>query len=492
MKNLLRYGICLFAIALISCESWLDVKPIDRISGRELFTTREGFVKALNGVYTELNNRNIYGREMTAGVLDIMAQYYTGNSNFYDQVKKYNYADVNYGFGKIFEELWAKSYFLIANLNIIIEECGEGNDALNDRWFGIIKGEALAMRAFLHLDLLRIFGPSHSTDTKGLYLPYAKNTDQTVSPLLSSAQIRTLLIDDLTTAVSLLKSNDPIIEGGVMMSDAADGDNTLRYRQFRMNYFAAKALLARAYLWFGDKSEAYSTATELIGEMVDTFPFINTATALTNRVFSTEVMFAAFDVDRQEKIFDHYFSPTESYTGNFGQDYINMAYIGNEKMSGRISQLFITENDIRYKAWFGSAKNSSNDDIYYINKYEGAYNGNYKYTAMIPLIRIAEVYLIAAETATDIDEGRVYLNTLRTARFAYDLDTSDREKLLNAIQWEYRREFVGEGQMFFFYKRNAQSVIPAGEYASETETLTMTASQYVVPMPENEANLRLE
>ena len=90
MKKFIIYSICLFTLTFVSCESWFDVKPADRISGRALFETREGFVKALNGIYTGLNNRSIYGREMTAGVLDIMAQYYSSNSNFHNALIQYN------------------------------------------------------------------------------------------------------------------------------------------------------------------------------------------------------------------------------------------------------------------------------------------------------------------------------------------------------------------------------------------------------------------
>ena len=496
MKNILKYGICLLILTLASCESWLDIKPADRISGRALFETRDGFVKALNGVYTDLNTRTIYGREMTAGMLDIMAQYYKGNSNFFDAMLQYNYANTSNNIKGNFDSMWTTIYNLIVNLNIIIEECGDDHPALNGVWHGLIKGEALAMRAFLHLDILRIFGPTHSREPNGLYMPYVTNSDQSVSPLLSSTQIRERLLEDLTEAIALLKENDPIIENGRMFSDAGDGDNSLRYRQFRMNYYAARALLARTYLWFDDKPNAYTTATNLLADIGETvFPFVSTnaATQGTNpdRVFSSEVMFATYDNNRSSGIYEHYFSPLTAFSGSFGQNYIGMAYVGTIKWSGRIEQLFISENDLRYRAWFGSYTPLGGTEMHYLTKYEGNASNRPTYMYMIPLIRITEIYLIAAECTTNLEEAKGYLSKIRVARAVFDLQSNNADELMSNIEWEFRREFVGEGQMFYFYKRRAQPTIPAGEYSSPTEMLQIGTAQYVVPIPDSEINERL-
>lgn len=498
MKKFIVYSICLFTLTFVSCESWFDVKPADRISGRALFETREGFVKALNGIYTGLNNRSIYGREMTAGVLDIMAQYYSSNSNFHNALIQYNYEyDGSPSVKTTFDNIWSTNYNLIVNLNIIIEKCDENKSVLNGIWYDLIKGEALAMRAFLHLDLLRIYGPTYSIDPDGLYIPYVTQSDQSVSPLFSSKDIKEFLLADLTNAIALLKESDPIIDSGVMASDGGDEDNSLRYRQFRMNYYAARALLARTYLWFDDKVNAYTTAKELLNEIGETvFPFvsIDAATQSTNpdRVFSSEVMFATYDNNRSSSVFDYYFSPTASYSGSFGENYLPMSYIGNVKWSGRISQLFVTESDIRYKAWFESyTPPNNNTELHYFTKYQGSSSNQPLSMYMIPLIRISEVYLIVAECATNLEESQSYFNRIRTARFAFDLEATNQDELMSNIEWEYRREFLGEGQMFYFYKRRGQQAIPAGDYPQITEVLQMSKAQYVVPMPDSEANERV-
>lgn len=496
MKSILNYLVFIFVLLFISCESWLDVRPADRTSGRELFETRQGFLKALNGVYVELTSRDIYGREMTAGMMDILGQYYRieGTNNYFDCVSRYDHENEAYNVKRRYDNMWSKTYNQIVNLNIILEACGERNDLLPGIWFGLIKGEALALRAFLHLDMLRIFGPVHSDDPTGLSIPYVTNSDQAVLPLQSSAEIKELLLRDLTEAVELLKESDPIIENGVMSSDAADGDNSLRYRQFRLNYYAARALLARAYLWFGDKANAYTTAKNLLTDVgTAVFPFVSesrvTQAENPDRVFSSEIMFSLYDNNRTSLLYDVYFSPTLDL-----QNMYRLAYSGGTVWSGRISQLFVTPNDLRYKAWISSYNPTSGGTVHYISKYAGQTSGSYSnplHLYMIPLIRITEVYLIAAECSTQLEEAKGYLSQVRTARSAYDLESVDQETLMENIEWEFRREFLGEGQMFYFYKRLMKSAIPNGSNINETETRAMSVTQYVVPLPDSETDERI-
>ena len=77
LNFIIKYGLALLLLSFYSCESWLNVTPSDRLSEEMLFNDREGFVKALNGVYIELNTNELYGRNLTAGALDVMGQYYS-------------------------------------------------------------------------------------------------------------------------------------------------------------------------------------------------------------------------------------------------------------------------------------------------------------------------------------------------------------------------------------------------------------------------------
>ena len=73
--------------------------------------------------------------------------------------------------------------------------------------------------------------------------------DRSVQPLLPADSVMYYVIKDLEMASSLLSTVDPVITEGARNYDSKQGANDLYYRQYRMNYFAVNALMARAYLW---------------------------------------------------------------------------------------------------------------------------------------------------------------------------------------------------------------------------------------------------
>ena len=152
LNFIIKCGLALLLLSFYSCESWLNVTPSDRLSEEMLFNDREGFVKALNGVYIELNTNELYGRNLTAGALDVMGQYYSVASSSH---AFYNYGGLVYTGNDekaLFDNMWQKCYAVIACCNTIIEKCDERQDVLPGVYYGLYKGEALALRAMLHLD----------------------------------------------------------------------------------------------------------------------------------------------------------------------------------------------------------------------------------------------------------------------------------------------------------------------------------------------------
>ena len=100
---------------------------------------------------------------------------------------------------------------------------------------------------------------------------------------------------------------------------------------------------------------------------------------------------------------------------------------------------------------------------------------------MQPLLRISEMYYIAAETEMDPNLALGYLNTVRFNRGLADLQpgTDINAELLK----EYQKEFFGEGQLFFYYKRTNTQVIADGSGQDDYTNDFMSDSYYVVPHP---------
>lgn len=489
----LSIAYCLLLIVLLGgCKKWIDVKPSDRLTEDQLFSTTQGYLNALNGIYIGMTDAALYGDSMTVSALDVMGQYYLMNSTTY---RFYPYATFAYTEDSVritFDNMWKKTYELIVNCNVIIERCGEdGNGVLTNPYFGIVKGEALALRAMLHLDMLRLFGPIYTqADKDKPCIPYNTASRPQSSALLSSAAVMQNIINDLTAAATLLKDADPIITNGVQHSAGPGGTNDLYYRQYRLNYYAVKALLARAYLWMQDKPNALQQAQQLLTETMSPAKPIftmgptkptDTAKATSadfDHMFRSEVLFSLYMLNRQ-KIYNAYFSPEIQQASRLSfNDY-------NENRD-RLNALYDDGNDYRQKAWI-NLSNPNGTYLTHVKFSVAPYNVS---PNMMPLIRLSEVILIAAECSNTLSEGKAYLNLLRTGRFCVDLNPTTSDQLKDHITKEFRKEMIGEGQMFFYYKRNAMTAIPNHVWVNATPTKTMPLASYVVPLPVSEVSVR--
>jgi hypothetical protein len=125
--------------------------------------------------------------------------------------------------------------------------------------------------------------------------------------------------------------------------------------------------------------------------------------------------------------------------------------------------------------------------ITYSLKYEQVTTDSY-FKSMIPLMRISEMYLIVAECTDDLQEAQDALHAIRWNR---NLTTDEEVTADNKDQLitdEFAREVIGEGQLFFYYKRHAMEEFASGTDA--TSTYKMLLSNYVVPLPKSETDNR--
>lgn len=476
--------ICL--LGFNSCTKWIDVKPTDRLAEGVLFTNSAGYIKALNGVYSEMAHNNLYGRFLTSSTIDAMAQYYfiTSSTNVYYNYAMFDYAQANTKFG--FDNAWKKAYELIVNLNVIIEQSGNApSTKLPEPYYGVVKGEALALRAMLHLDLLRLFGPIWSETNKSVAcIPYTTSTKNEVTPLLSSEEIMQHIEEDLKVSIELLRTSDPILTAGVRNNANPAGPNDFYYRQYRLNYFAVKALLARANLWKGDKVNALKNAQEIIEgakiEGKEIFPFVTSGAAISadkpDRMFSTEVLFSLYTIHRED-MYNYIFAANQ-------EAFLRLSFNGGDNNMSRVDNLYDDKNDYRYRIW--ENVNVTGKLVLTNQKFKNHVEASGRF--MMPLIRLSELYLIAAECTSNLEEAKVYLNKIRTNRNVFSLAPQDPIQLKNFITSEFRKEVLGEGQMFFYYKRHAATSIP--NHAALVGEKGMQLAKYQVPLPESEISMR--
>lgn len=483
MKKILYTMILACCTLLTSCGDWLEVKPYDKISEGELLKSEEGYQKMLNGIYIDLNSEALYGKTLTVEMIEVMGGAYTiGTDNSvwgnYKDLSSYKYA-TEYWRGRL-DQTWNKAYALILNCNKILETIDENQHLFTGGSYYVVKGEALALRAMLHFDMLRLFGPVYSKDSDKKAIPYYTKQTNTPEPILTAEEVAGQVAADLEDARTLL-ANDPVKTEGTLMSGAQDGtSNFMRYRALRLNYYAVEALLARVCLYMGDKKDAFKYASDVI-KTADNgiFPFVDKSLvtgspADPDRIFSSEVLFALTNTSRGT-IHKNFYDPSRLPNYVFYMDNSLMSNIvfGGATTTGGY------QDDYRYRAnWIATGSNR------YFYKYSDMVaNGSIQNT-MIPMLRLGEMFLIAAESqSNDLAKGVQYVNALRRNRGVANLQTLTPDLL----KYEYIRELYGEGQLFYLYKRLNSDVITS---ANSNKNPKASDLIFVVPLPDSETENR--
>lgn len=442
MKKLMNKTIILsLVMALTSCNSWLNVSPKTDMKAEDIFRTEEGFRDVLIGVYSLMATSNLYGKNLSYAYLDVLAQYYpnprkTTSAGYEHSLK--NAAEFKYtesGEEGRIATIWSEHYSAISNINEALLFIDANQSAFSSEDIHhIYKGEYLALRALLHFNVLRLFASSPiMNNNNGLNapaIPYLETFTNIAQPQLTVKEVLKKVEDDLLAAKALMKDRD---------KGSTDSYDPMYNRRQRMNYYAVTALLSRVYLYAGDKPAALTQAKEIIGEVdgenPTSYELTSRAATSSDPMFSSELIFT-LDVQKLKDM------SVSSFDENSRSDVLTISANGKAKIFNTVD----LEREFR-SSWL---VNISDGISSVLTKYSGQ--------TFIPMFKISELYLIAAESASG-EEAYGYLNKLRVHRGLLNLEqTGDLE---NYIYQEYRREFLGEGQLFFYYKRKGFDTIGA-------------------------------
>lgn len=485
LRNMIWIGLVLACGA--GCSDFLDVQPKDKQSEKQLFSTRGGFYMAVNGIYNKVASTALYGKNLSYELVDVISKRYSPlQANTYlTALSTFDYADNSVQTG--LSNTWTAAYNTILNCNVVLDNLEKSEGILLPPEYRMLKGEMLALRAFLHFDMLRLFGPVYKNHPGAESIPYNESARVSALPLLAADSVMHEKIQrDLDEAESLLADGDPVIEGGPMASLEDDQDVYLRYRQLRMNYYAVLALKARVYLYAGEPGKALEMARKLLADakVNEHFPAVDPNKLLANqsnpdRVFSTEVLAGIYKKDRKD-IYTDYFD-SEQAGNNYlhpRKDFVNTNLFAGETQ------------DYRFQTWWQVASGvgeSGHVFIKYkgIDKPTGDTEAEYFYAVFMSLIRLSEVYYIAAESEPVLADKYEWLNRMRTRRGLPVLGVVSEEDFMKRLRMEYLREFLGEGQIFYLYKR-LFSNINSDENGYDTNTYGAKEERYVLPLPSGE------
>lgn len=487
--NIIWTGVIL--VCGVGCSSFLDVQPKDKQSEKQLFATRGGFYTAVNGIYNKMASSALYGKNLSYELVDVISKRYQPLpvNTYLTALSTFAYTDESVK--KALESTWTTAYNTILNCNVVLENIDESEGVLQEQEYRVLKGEMLAVRAFLHFDMLRLFGPVYKLHPEAEAIPYNESSKVAALPLMTADSVlHEKILRDLDEAEELLAGSDPVIENGPMASLEKDEEVYLRYRQLRMNYYAVLALKARVYLYAGEQANALTAARKLLADskVNEHFPAVDPNKLLANqsnpdRVFSSEVLTGIYKKDRED-IYTNYFSAEQA-----GNNYLHPRkdFVGTNLFAGETQ-------DYRFQTWWQVASGvgeSGHSLIKYkaIDKPSGTTEAEYFYAVFMSLIRLSEVYYIAAECEPVLADRYGWLNQMRTRRGLPELTVVSDDDFMKRLCSEYLREFIGEGQIFFMYKRLYIN-INSDENGYDTNTYGAKEERYVLPLPSGEVDNR--
>ena len=495
MKRTVLYSILILTfLCTTSCENWLDVNPKSEIKADKLFDTETGFKDALTGLYINMTSKDAYGANLSWQTIEFMAGQYDGGNSSYLELQKYNF---EHNTSKNFiNTVWAKEYNIISETNLLLESLEKKGNILNPTLYNVIKGEALAIRAMCHFDLMRLFAKGNLAGHREVLtepcIPYVTEYSKEITDQQTYEATLRLLHQDLDEALSYLKSDPLYIGTEERPEDYENVTNDVFFkgtyykgRETRLAYPAVLLLKARVCLWEGNQEKALENAENLI-KIYDQYitqgkkQWATESSDVSNEgenrdyVFQGELLFA-LDVPKLENYITNAYS--EHVNGNYNKDRL----IQSEAF---VEELFTTlsTSDLRFRKQWQIAGNG------YLTVKIKKTEGN-RYINYLPLMRISEAYLIAAECLKNKDKGQAveYMNFLKNKRnipaSAFLPEDISITELQQEIIRDYRREFSQEGQLFFCYKRLGLQTFPGIQYDM------MTDAQYQLPYPDIENEL---
>jgi len=392
------------------CKRFVEVDdPTNQISQSAVFKEKSTALSALADIYANLRSSSVLDGTLSGA--NYLTGCYTdelaiinnqqGERPFYDLTVQSTTSDLDY--------LWVSAYKNIYASNNIIEGVAKSTGYLDEATRNSLTGEAMAIRAILHLYLSELFGE----------IPYVETTDYKTNQSISKntlPQIYSKLKRDLQMAEGLISETYP----------AAD--------RTRLNKAAVRLLLARVYLYDEDYANARHYANLVIG---------NPAYALEpelGNVFLKEAKSTVWQ-----------FAPVEKGANTLeGRTFIIL--------NTPPPRAFLTQNllnsfadDLRLSQWTKSITDGTTTYTYPY-KYQ-QYSKTPVSLEYSVILRIEEAYLIAAEAENNLGNTVAALQRLSSIRGRAGLITpslASQQVLADMILSERRHEFFTEGGHRFF------------------------------------------
>lgn len=455
--------ILLSMVIVAGCTDLFDQMPSDQLPSSSAITTVPDLEKAVNGVYLLYTSRSSY-----AGDFGLYADgkggdtRYMGSFNHFAPITRYEHdatSDVPARSYNNFYTGLARVNNILDVIDNILVEPGE-EDLFSD-----LTGQLFALRALLHFDAARLFAQ----------LPgVSAGMDAVNSGIVLSTEYYQ---PDATFSRSTLRETYELIS-----EDFRAALTTLSKEKNygKLNYWAAKALQARMYLYLEDYSNALAAATEVINNDRGYSLYSRSEyLSVWSKTATTESLFEIVTTDL-----------VNAQRNSIGYYTIPDGYAECAVTNDFAGWLRADPNDIR-SSMIAEKSSNGNYLAWYPVKYTGQEGATApSYVNNPKIIRMSEVYLIAAEarlkggTASGALSAQDYYNALRERRITGYTPVTG--VTLDDILNERRRELFCENHRMFDLVRNERNISAP---IVQSEPLSYNDYRIILPIPKREIDI---
>jgi hypothetical protein len=471
MKRLASILISSSFLLLSSCgKSFLETTPYTSIESSSAFSTAERVNAAMNGLYdlittSTYNTQASLTSDVKGGDLLVVS---TGNYNRF--VTEYQYLQsptAGYGTG-----FWRDGYKLITNCNVAITEIPKST-TLTDGVKSDYLAEARALRAWGHLQLIRLFAQPFAVDPASPGVPIVDKvltaSDKT-PPRASVKEVYDFILADLLFAkdnISPTRSNN----GGRLTLNAVNALLARVYLDIKVwDKAAESAKLARAGYALPAGDELLKGFVDKTSEWIWTLVYrSDDNTGYVQIASFLEPYDQGYSTFRATKSFIDLFSDTDIRRKQF---FVNLDILnGNDGDP-------LKRDDLAFSR-----------DGYLMNKFlfRGAWDLN------VPMIRSAEMYLIEAEAESEQSHDGPAQDALFAVQkraipeAVKSINTGAALKL--EIRDERRKELFGEGFRLYDLTRKQETLVRKAPEHWSAITLAPGDYRNILPIPRSEIDV---
>lgn len=456
MKKLSIILIAVLGIfAFSSCDDFLDMKPTNQLESSEAIKTAADAQVFMNGVMTRLSSSNLYGVNLflygdaKGGDLTIFSQ---GRGS--DGLYSFNHEPSS----GAWSGFWTTSYNLLLQVNSLIANIEKLEaDPNTTENFDNMKGQAYTVRALVYFNLVRIYGLPYTQ-----FNPSSDFGVPNVTKVLDASEQpgRATVADNYAQIIADLTEGAKTITKDVKTS--TNGYPT---------YWANRAIAARVYQSMGNNAEALAAAEEVMNSG-------------KFKLYSNEDWVKSWSKQfADESIFELQMLVDENAltTGSIGAYYSRIHHYSS-KVGGYfaasdywLERMAEDPDDVRWGVMAYDENSESFDEDEFAG--QGDRLGcSYKYfggtedmpgdgkddpaACNVKVVRLSEMYLIAAESALamgNAEKAAEYLNAIRKRSPNLEPATAETvtvEMILN----EKSKEFFQEGLRYWDMLRHGKTI----------------------------------